>query len=561
MDTKKKAPEEMEINGPGLGGMEMGKNVGTGDASYEEWLGTPPEFDHIDVELEADVIVCGAGLAGVSATRAATEEGASVILFEKTSKIQCRFGDIGVVGSKISIDNWGRDGSEYKEEIVASFMKDSSFWPRQRIIKYWIDNCGAAVDWYVGAKEDIYIAPDTTSPIPEGTECWIQPARYPGPEHYDPREEYYPCYQITVQLRPDQAPVLKAAYDKACDTGLVQTYFTTPVKKLLRGDDGRVYGVIAQSYDGKVYKAIAKKGVILATGDYSGNLDMLYHYVPWARVNPTMFTAVDPEGNVADTGDGHRMGMWIGAQMERGPHAPMIHNMGGPLGVAAYLQLNNYGERFYNEDVFGQQVENQLTVAPDHILWQIFDAAWPEQLPYMSAGHGSICLTYDPADVESGKISSELGQADGYIALDGVEKAAAAGQVIKADTIEELVEKMGIPKETALASIERYNELCRKGHDDDFGKMPSRLFALENAPFYAAKLTAAPLLVCMSGLESDHNAHCMDADGHWVEGLYVCGNVQGGRFAIEYPTTVPGMSHSMALTYGRLAGMNAAKGI
>ena len=543
--------------------MMGGKNVGTGNASYEEWLGAPPEFDHIDEELEADVIVCGGGLAGVSACRAATEEGASVILFEKCETIQCRFGDVGVFGSEIAKKAWGRDGSEYKEEFFAHFIKDGCYWPRPRVIRYWMDNCGAAFDWYMSAKPDTYILPSTLAPLPEGVTEWLQPARYPDNPYYNASEEYYPCYQITVQLRPNQGFLFRAHYQKAMDTGLLQSYFNTPVKKLLReeGENGRVYGVIAQDFDGKVYKATAKKGVILSTGDYSGNLDMLYYYVPWCRHNMNMFPSVDKAGYVADTGDGHRMGMWVGAQIDRGPHAPMIHNMGGPLGVAGFLQLNMYGERFMNEDTFGQQVENQLTVQPNQRCWQIFDANWPEQVVHMSAGHGSICAVIDPADVATGKVNDTAGSVDGYARLDALENAVKMGQAIKGETLEELLAQTGMPPEAAMASIQRYNELCRKGHDDDFGKTASRMFAIENGPFYAARITPSPLLVVMSGLESDHYAHCCDSMGHAIPGLYVAGNVQGGRFAIEYPTTVPGMSHSMALTYGRAAGRNAALGI
>jgi succinate dehydrogenase/fumarate reductase flavoprotein subunit len=422
-------------------------------------------------------------------------------------------------------------------------------------------NCGKAFDWYVGAKEDLYYLPKTADPVPDDVHAFVQVARFPGNPEYKVEEEYYPCYQVTVQLRPDQRPVLQAAFDKAMATGRLTALFETPAQKLLTDESGRVTGVIAKSFDGKVVQVNAKRGVVLATGDYSGNLDMLYYYCPWTRLNTSIYTAQDRNGNVADTGDGHRMGMWIGAQMERGPHAPMAHNMGGPLGVASYLQLDADGNRFMNEDTFGQQIENQLYRLKDNLAWQIFDSAWPEQLKHMSAGHGSVCLTYDQADMDADRINYTLDGSDGYVALDGVEKAVEAGTVVKGDTLEELVEKMGLPKQAALDSIARYNELCHKGHDDDFGKTPKRMFALENGPYYAAKLTSTVLLVCMSGLESDEEARALDSRGHVIPGLYVAGNVQGCRFACEYPTTVPGMSHSMALTYGRHAGENAAKSV
>jgi succinate dehydrogenase/fumarate reductase flavoprotein subunit len=549
----------------------IGKPRGTGNASYEEWLGTAPEFDHIDVELEADVVICGGGLSGVAATRAAVEEGASVILFEKTEKLQSRFGDFGTIGSRVS-GRWGRRGEDLKHGIMRHFMKESSYWPRQRILKYWLDNCGAALDWYLEGKPDLYILSRTTDPIPEGVNAWLQPARYPGPmARYDADSDNYPSYQITVQFRPTHEPVLLGNYKLALEQGKVQTFFKSPAKKLLTDDKRRVIGVIAQNYDGRVYKAMARKGVVLATGDYSGNLDILYYYCPWLRNNLNIYTAIDPEGYLADTGDGHRMGMWIGARMERGPHAPNVHNMGGPLGVVPYLNLDLTGERFMNEDVSGQQIENQLAVLPGNTSWQIYDSAWPCQLKHMSPGHGSVCMWLDDDDVEARRVNHTLGVADGYTTPGAVERAASgidinkggagSAPTIKAETIEGLVLKMGLPMEKALASIRRYNELARKGSDDDFGKTAARMFPLEKGPFYASRLTPATLLVSMSGLESDHHSHCLNSCGYPIPGLYVCGNVQGGRFSIEYPITVPGMSHSMALTFGRLAGMNAARGV
>lgn len=69
------------------------------------------------------------------------------------------------------------------------------------------------------------------------------------------------------------------------------------------------------------------------------------------------------------------------------------------------------------------------------------------------------------------------------------------------------------------------------------------------------------MLVCVGGLESDEECRVYDDDRNVIPGLYVAGNMQGCRFAVEYPTTVPGISHSMALTYGKIAGENVVKGI
>lgn len=150
---------------------------------------------------------------------------------------------------------------------------------------------------------------------------------------------------------------------------------------------------------------------------------------------------------------------------------------------------------------------------------------------------------------------------DGYTSVEDVEKEAESGKLLKADTLEELIEKMGLPMETTLASIARYNALCEQGHDDDYGKKPSRLFPVATAPFYACKLTPAPVLVTVSGLASDADAHVLDPDGCPIPGLYCAGNVQGNRFGGEDPSMFPGTSHTIALSFGRLAARNALSGV
>ena len=131
---------------------------------------------------------------------------------------------------------------------------------------------------------------------------------------------------------------------------------------------------------------------------------------------------------------------------------------------------------------------------------------------------------------------------------------------------EELLQNLGFEGEyleKALASVERYNELARNGYDEDFGKPASRMFALENGPFYACEWSPTIMLVCVGGLESDENCHTFTAGTpdmptrDLIKGLYVCGNVQGSRYAVEYPICLRGISHSLCVYYGYIAGKNA----
>lgn len=107
----------------------------------------------------------------------------------------------------------------------------------------------------------------------------------------------------------------------------------------------------------------------------------------------------------------------------------------------------------------------------------------------------------------------------------------------------------------------RYNELCRKGHDDDFGKMAERMFPVENPPYYACSFTVGGMLYIFGGLECDLDMHVLDDDDVPIEGLYVAGNSMGRRFLVEKPVVVAGLSLATATSFGRLAGANAAKGV
>ena len=105
----------------------------------------------------------------------------------------------------------------------------------------------------------------------------------------------------------------------------------------------------------------------------------------------------------------------------------------------------------------------------------------------------------------------------------------------------------------------RTRAFCRKGVDEDFGKTAKRLFPIANPTFYAAKISAGNMLVCMGGLTCNpETGNVLDKNYRGIEGLYAAGNTMGGRFLVDYPVVTAGASHGFALTYGRLAGTAAA---
>ena len=558
----------------------MGVHTAGGDtaasSSDEDWLGTEPEIDESKVAktVDVDVAVVGCGIAGVAACRSVAEDGGLVAAFEKADGPQCRSGEYAVINGKVQA-KWGRDTwtREQIDDIIDSHMVESTYRCKRSIMSKWAHNIGETFDWWVEANPDLYYAETTRSAIPdESADNFIIPIFYPLPEHYDWKQERFPCYPTSVEFKPDQHITVEANMQKAIDTGNVQTFYGCFVEKLIM-DNGRCVGLYARdAATGEYIKCNASKGVILSTGDYSQNTKMLKHFCPEVIENniQCLFTNVDVEGNFTNQGDGIQLGMWAGAQVQQS-HAPMIHHMGGGadlagvgvMGNAGFLNLDLNGKRFMNEDLPGQQLENQIELQKNRESWQIFDSNWPEQLPYMPAAHGGACYYEDYASEDEGPKNNTTYR--NYKSPYQLEAAVADGRAVKADTLEELVAKIypddTAAQQTALDSIQRYNELAKAGYDEDFHKSASRMWAVENGPFYADKFTTALLLVCIGGLESDEDCHTFDADRNVIPGLYVAGNIQGNRFATEYPIGLKGVSHSMAMYYGYVAGKNALKDI
>jgi len=470
---------------------------------------TPPvPIRPVDIkeQIDTEVVVVGAGIAGLTAALSAAEAGARTILIEKTAGIQARGHDNAFIGSRLQ-RNLGIEID--RDEVILNLMKYGGNKPNQRLIRMWAEGSGETADWLMDMTDAAGIG--------------VIICKYPPPPAFDHESEYYPQYSVTHQFS-SQRHVAKCLLNNALKKAIT-VYFGTRARQLIRKGRGKVTGVIAQMEEGGYRQFNAAKAVILCTGDYANNADLMAKYCPQSAYLQTMIPT--------SAGDGHLMAMWIGAVMEPGPHAPMIHGPAGPLLSSAFLQVNIFGERFQNEDVPIQSNVNALERQPDRAAWQVFDSKYPEEIPNHGIGLGKI-LVASPSVQED------------------VEKVA-----VKADSIEELAIKMKLPVETFKCTIKRYNELARLGKDLDFGKRPDRLSPVDMPPYYAGK-SGFSLLAVMGGLNL--NTSLQPLDKHWnaIPGLYLAGNTMGNLFAGDYPTMCPGLSHGMAIHFGRLSGINAA---
>jgi succinate dehydrogenase/fumarate reductase flavoprotein subunit len=529
------------------------KATGGATAGAPAFLTPPAVPTDIAETLECDVLVIGVGLAGVAALREAAEAGKKVIGVEKqeTFGVVSMAGDFGVVGSKIQKDL----GIEWapKADIINQLQKDMTYRTNPVLFNYWYDHSGEDFDWLVEGAE-FEVLPSTAANKSTDLPNYIRPKCFPPLAGYDYHTEYYPYFHGTITTNPNMQWACENSLKIAQDKG-AEVLFGTWGEQLITDGSGAVVGAYVHDKDG-VYKQINAKSVVLATGDFGNNAEMRDYYVPWANEFMCFYTQLDPLGVPCDTGDGQLMGIWAGGEMELGPLAPMTHHMGGALGVNAFLQLNLEGKRFMNEDIPGQNIADQLSRQPGKESWQIFDAKWPNQLLSQPTGHGYV--NYFVPDDKIAEYETVLaGFGLGYTTNQMVEDAVT----FKADSIEELAALMELPVDVVTAEVARYNELCAKGLDEDFGKDPRRLYPVVEAPFYACKFGSAGMLVVMGGLNTDLDCRVLNAEGKPVPGLFATGNNMGGRFLVEYPVTVAGVSLGTALCFGRLAGKNAAAGV
>lgn len=521
------------------------------------FLNAPEPIDESKVTETVDVDVCvvGLGLAGVCALREAADSGAKVIGIDKGPDVGYRSGEFGTFGSEIH-KQLGIEQPE-TQEVVNELMKVMGNRPNAQLLNYWIGNSGQDLDWYIGSAEHELLTSDSDAPT-DPEKPYVFPERCPVNENYNWREENYPCFPGMVHLLPDHGWAMHGTLEAAQAAG-AEARFNTKGEQLIKEGD-KVVGVYASDEDGNIIRINAAKGVVLSTGDMSSDTEMLTYYAPQATKYACFFSSMDKSGKPVNTGDGHKMAMWAGAVMEDGPYAPMTHSLGtNSIGIDPYLMVNKLGQRFANEDVGAQELQNQIKRQKGGMTYQIFDSKWPEQLQYMPQCFGGVTHYVPPEEEE--KYAHAINHfAAGYASDGYFQGEIEAGSIIPADSIEELAGKIEVPADTLKATVERYNELAHKGVDEDFSKVSSRLFPIEEGPFYAVPFGDSGMLVLIGGIDCDPDLHALNAEKDPIPGLYVAGNTMGGRFLVDYPVTVAGASHSMAMSFGRLAGRNAAAG-
>ena len=201
------------------------------------------------------------------------------------------------------------------------------------------------------------------------------------------------------------------------------------------------------------------------------------------------------------------------------------------------LAVNQNGDRFMNEMPFEPYVTDGRMNQPGNVAWSIFDANYGDVLKSHWGDSYETRMAAAPEEIET---------------------RLQNGTLVKADTVAELAEKIGVPAKNLEKAVADFDAAYEKGEDTQFGVAPRFLSSLHTPPYYAQPLNAALLVVCF-GLHVDDNSQVCTEDDTPIKGLYACGNAQGDFFGFNYPITCPGCSTSRSLVYGQLIGEALAK--
>jgi len=512
-----------------------------------------------------DVVVVGGGHSGLLCARTAAMKGASVAVIENQAEEGyvpgIGGGQVGTVNSRYGLD---RGAPRIDED---DFLRE---WARRNIIRhnpkrasYFVKNSGRVLDWILSYADPERLAQETHfMSCPPSPKVILEVSGW---------KFYYGTANLGREVWTE---VLMTHHREAKADG-ARWFFEHHAEVCDVDGSGAVTAVVAKRADGKYVRFGARKGVALCAGDFSANREMVIdilddvRHQAEARGDLDLVRAGMGMGSVRD-GSGIKMGVWAGGHVEIGPRSTMGN--GDPGQGGWYLQLNHKGERFCDE-----AIGTTLSQPGGSVRVTLYDANWRDALEMMPPNH----LGPDNTDsrtwplrlshldnIKPGPPSKDQPMPDIDTGLPNVRGTTCCG-----NTIEELLDYMdcykGETRKKALAEIARYNELCEKGIDEDFGK-DARIMkatAFKTPPFYGTMNnnggqgffgSISPGIVATTGLDTDADGRVLNSEFGPINGLYAAGNNAGGRFIVVYQCPFAGISIGMAITEGYMLGERLA---
>ena len=462
-----------------------------------------------DETLEADVVVIGAGGAGLAAAITAEQNGAKVIVVEKMPKVG---GNTILAGGAV---NAVEDRSEF-----AIKQNDSVYWHFEQtysggdyqgdpeLIMTLVSNAYDGIQWTKSLGME-WLGEDAVFTVSGGLwpRAW-KPAMPAATGFFDTYTKYIE------------------------KTDAINLMLNVKAEKILTDASGAACGIVATGETGNTI-TINAKSVVVATGGFAKNVALRQAYDSIWGILDEKVMSTNHEGA---TGDGVKMLQALNAdfvQMGNIQLLPLGDPKTGSLsgniehGVDTRIFVNKSGLRYGNEAGRRDDMTRDLFAQEDAYMWIVMDSD-----------------TYPTGDEVNnfGETANQL---------------VEAGRAVKADTLEELAAKMGVPAENLIATIDEYNKYCiggeLEGQADQFGRA---LFGpkIDNGPFYAGPRVPT-VHHTMGGVRIDTQCRVYNENGEIIENLYAAGEVTGG---IHGSNRLGGNALADTIVFGRIAGESAA---
>ncbi len=457
-----------------------------------------------------DVVIVGAGAAGMSAAYEAKQAGASVLVIEhepgvlQSNTALCGGVVMGCCSSVQKDAGIEDDPAEFRKYLAAV----GAGYEDPDMMDVWAEESGGTVDWLISLGVNF------------PTEKLYMSGNEPGYEDITPA---VPRGCTTAE--DSGSSISQALYDQTTALG-VDYLFKTTAQRLMTDPSGRVCGVIT---DNGTYRA--NKAVILCTAGFSRNQEWIRSFKPDLATGGSF-------GSSHQQGDGIKMGMGVGAKIgnmwitQADTIGTQLTEEMCPCMVIAIWKLpcifvSQDGKRHMAEDMYYEYQCGEIAAQEGGYVWSIWDQSITDM--------GSSVITVPACS-------------------DGCEDEIANGTIFRADTIEELAEQLGIDPATLKETVDHYNEMMRNGVDEDFGRSTG-IAEVIKAPFYAAKTVPATCDTA-GGLVTTTDGQVKNVWEDVIPGLYAAGSTTSGWRGQLYPGS--GTAVSVAVTFGRRAGKAAA---
>jgi fumarate reductase flavoprotein subunit len=493
-------------------------------------------------QLEADLVVVGGGMSGLSAATAAAEKGMSVIVLEKGSTTGGA-ANMGMGFFAIGSERQKDDMYTYTvDEAFEDFMTYTHWMPDARLVKRIFEQSADTVRWvedmgveFLGAYKYFM----------ESKATW-HIVKVPGSNKPVQR-----CASLMV----------KAMTDRAIELG-VEFRFNTSVKELTM-EDGGAAGAIAVTDEGEELEALGN-AVIVGTGGFGNNVDMIREYLgfEWGK---DIFTFRIP----GIDGEGMKM-VWKAGGGKTPVNMEITYNTPGLTDIYATISetmrqpnmmVNLDGVRFFNEAVMmnttftGNAIMRQkgrcgFTIIDEKTI----DYYRENDLDYISYHHAIRSVERWDKEVDA-YLKGEGVESDGLAALH--EDKDYQTNFWVCENIEEVAEVTGINLSNLMKTIDEYNAMDGRA-DKEFGKPARYMKGFGKGKLYVMRHFPSGY-GSLGGIKTDHNMQVLTENGGKIPGLFACGTDACAIFGDSYCFIMPGSTMGFAINSGRIAGYEAAR--